>query len=336
VKLASRLVLSVAAAAALLWILARWGGVDWAECWRTLRALSPATFAGALAIHLGIYLVRAQRFRLLLPAGERPSLVATLWISSAHNLATYVLPAKTGEATFVLYMKGVCDVSAGAGLASLVVSRLLDLAVMTGVGALTVVYLAATGRWSGPAWAAAACAAGLGLASLMGTWISFRGSWLVAGGRAFLRWILPRGSLTERLDGLGERLGRALADTPSGLRGTAAALSAVIWAGIFLFYTVLARGFGVPEHVGLFETVFGSGAAVLTNLLPINPFAGLGTQETGWVMGFAMVGVSRAESFPTGLAVHLVQLVDTLLLGIAGHVYMGFARSRPARDGHSN
>ena len=49
-----------------------------------------------------------------------------LAIGAAHNLASYVLPARSGEASLVLYLRGTCGVAPGAAVASLVVSRALD------------------------------------------------------------------------------------------------------------------------------------------------------------------------------------------------------------------
>jgi hypothetical protein len=106
----------------------------------------------------------------------------------------------------------------------------------------------------------------------------------------------------------------------------------LVWCGIFCFYVILARGFGMPERIGLVETAFGSGLAIMTNVLPINALAGFGTQETGWVLGFGLLGIEGDAAFSTGVGVHLVQLVNVLLLGVLGHLGMGLlpgARRRP-------
>ncbi len=329
-----RLALSVAIAAALLYALARWGGVRWQDCWDAVRRLSVATFLLAMAIHVGIYLLRAQRFRILIGAPQRPGLFPTLWASSAHNMAAYVMPAKTGEATLVLYLKASCGVPAVQGVASLLVSRLLDVATMTGACAATAAYLVWTGRWTGSGWLALACSLGLALASSLGFLLAFQGPKLVRAAQALVLRILRPGPWRKKIEEFGARLMQALEVPARSERRQATLLSLGIWLGIFLFYTVLARGVGVPDHVGFIESVFGSGAAVLSNLLPINPFAGLGTQEAGWVLGFALVGVPKEASFPTGLAVHLIQLLDTVLLGVLGHFLMGLTRSQAAPPKH--
>jgi hypothetical protein len=262
-----RLVLSAALATLLIAALACWGGVDWREVWSTLLRLPLGVFLAALAIHTAIYAARAQRFRLLMPPSERPGLAATMLVSSAHNLAVYVLPVKTGEATLPLYLKSACGTPVSTGLASLVVSRLLDLATLCGMLALAT----------------------------------------------------PKSSrLAEALHAAGDD-GRVLRALP---------LSIAVWLGIFAFYAVLALGFGLPEHIGFVEASFGSSLAVLTNLLPVNALAGFGTQETGWVLGFHMLGVAPEISLPNSLGVHLVQLFDTVLFGVIGHIGMGALRRR--------
>ena len=82
---------------------------------------------------------------------------------------------------------------------------------------------------------------------------------------------------------------------------------------------------------GDIEATFGSGLAVLTNMLPINGIAGFGTQEAGWVAGFAWLGVGRELALATGLGAHLVQLANACLFGLLGHLAMGLA-SRPAPE----
>ena len=319
-----RLLLSAAAAVLLLALLAAWGDVEPREVWDTLRRLPPSTYALALALHAGIYVARALRYRALIPAATRPGLGATLAVSSAHNLAAYVLPAKTGEATLVLYLKGLCGVPAASGLAALLVARLLDLATLCAALAAATAYLGAGGHWRGPTWLLPAIVAAFGLAAAAFLVLSSRGERLLGPLEVALRLLrLDRGPLGARMLGASARLREGLRGSAGAGRVAPLVHSVVVWAGIFAFYAVLARGFGLPPEVGFWKAVFGSSLAVLTNLLPINAFAGFGTQETGWVLGFGLLGVERDLAFATGVGVHLVQLANVCLMGLAGHVAMG-------------
>jgi uncharacterized membrane protein YbhN (UPF0104 family) len=329
-KLALRVLLSVAAAAVLLAALAHWGGVDAGEVAETLGRLKPSTWAAALAVHLGIYLARTRRFRALIPLDERPGFGPTFTISAAHNLAAYVLPVRTGEASLVLYLRALCGVSGRAALASLIVSRALDLATLAGaLGAITL-YLSTGEHWAGSREAGLLLGGGLFALTVVFALASVRGEWLVSGvGRALERFGVGRTGVGARLLARGEQFEQALQATRAGGRLSGAVLlSLVVWAGVFLFYAILARGLGLPERIGLPEAAFGSSLAVMTNVLPINAMAGFGTQEAGWVLGFEFLGVERELALSTGVAVHLVQLAHVVVFGGLAHLVMGFLGPR--------
>jgi uncharacterized protein (TIRG00374 family) len=322
-----RIGMSVLVGAALLGVLGLWGDVHPAEIGRTLARLDPRVFAAALAIHFAIYVARAERFRVLL-AGLKPRRFDLLAVTSAHNLAVYVLPAKTGEATLPLYLKATSGVPASESLASLIVSRILDLAALFGFMAAVTLALSFGEHWTAPAWAGWLLAAALGAGSIVLVALAERGDLLVGPVTRLARMArLDRTGAGARLVGGAERLQQALRAAGDRRSRTAAlAQSVVIWALIFVFYGVLALGFGLDGGTGFLHATFGSSVAVLMNLLPINSFAGFGTQETGWVLGFRMVGVAPEVSLSSGIAVHLVQLFDTVLFGALGHIAMGRAR----------
>lgn len=321
-----RLAASLLVAAALLAALFVWGGVGFADFAAALGRLDVGVWALAFALHAGIYVLRAWRFRLLVPPPARPAFGPTLAVSAAHNLASYVLPAKTGEATLVLYLKGYAGVPAAAGLASLVVSRLFDLAVLCAAVAaalaVTAERVTALGEPLPLIAALAALAVALAAACLRPQALPSLTGWLLE--RLRLQRVAAGRAVLSRL----ERIGSALRAT-SGARTQLAclALTAGQWALVFAFYAVLARGTGLPSDIGYAEAMFGSSLAVLFNLLPVNGFAGFGTQEAGWKIGFVLLGVEPELALATGLAVHLVQLADVVLLGLAGHAALGLGRS---------
>jgi len=329
-KTLGRILLSSALAAALLAALVAWGDLTVRDFVDALRRLTLGEYLLALAIHVGIYAVRAQRFRLLIPGAGRPSFPGTLAASSAHNLAAYVLPAKTGEATLVLYLKASQGVGGGAGLASLLVSRILDLGTLAAGLGTACLLLVATDFPSRPAFCGPLGIALVSGALVFGVAVGGGERPLRAGLALARRVGLERFGPGRRIGELVERVARAVAE--SGGEGRflqAALLSVFVWLGVFLFYAVLARAVGLGAEIGLVEATFGSSLAVVTNLLPINAFAAFGTQEAGWTLGFGWLGVERDLALSTAVAVHLVQLFDVVLLGILGHVLMG-ARKGPS------
>lgn len=326
-RVALRLLLSLLIAGVLLAILFSWGGLSFAELLESWKALPLGVYLQAMAIHFGIYLMRAARFRVLLPPSQRPTLFALLAVSASHNLAAYVLPAKTGEGTLVLYLRKLCGVPAGEGLASLVVSRLLDLSTLCALLAISTLLLANSGvlapSWSWPLGGV------LSLGALALFAISARSGILVSVMTGVLRFLrLSSTKLGRKVESSAERVGDALAEAGGeGRLLTSILLSFLIWFGVFAFYMVLAAGFGIDESLGAIKSTFAASWAVLANLLPINGFAGAGTQEFGWVVGFKMVGVEESLALSSGLGAHLVQLANVVLFGLIGHLVMAIVGS---------
>jgi len=320
-----RFSLSLGLTGGLLALLMLWGGVSPLDALAALGGLSPRTFLAALGIHLGTYLMRAVRFHVLIPPEERPPFRRSVVVSAAHNMASYVLPAKTGEATFVLYMKAHAGVSSTAGITSLLVSRLLDGATLSFALALACFVLAASGRQPHLEWLGA-LGGGLSVATMTFVVLSLRGDFVVRALGRLLRltglsfW--ARGArLLERM----KRIADAVRLTGGSRRLIPAALASMgIWGCVFAFYAYLGHALGLPSILGLAEMVLGASLAMLCNLLPVNGVAGVGTQETGWVLGFSEgLGVSPDLALSTGIAVHLVQLFNIVVLGLIAHIAMG-------------
>ncbi|HIG11506.1 MAG TPA: flippase-like domain-containing protein [Planctomycetes bacterium] len=322
--------LSVAMAAGLLWLLISWSDVSAQDLWTRWRSLSLTVWAGALALHGGIYCLRSLRFGVLLSGEGQPGRGRLLAISAAHNLAALMLPAKTGEAALPLYLKRYCAVPISAGLASLVVSRLLDLALLCTI-------LAGSSLWmsqsvdQAPAWmlplSLALCAA-----AAFGFAVSARADWLLAIFDRASRILGLRGTrVGARLDDLSRKTAESLRTAGgSGRLWRATALSVPLWLGVFAFLGVLATGFGLEHAHGLPGDTFGAAWSLLAQMLPINVFAGAGTQELGWVVGFGLLGVPEDLALETGLGVYTVYRLNVLLLGVLGHLAMALFGKTPA------
>lgn len=329
-RTALRVTVSLAVAAALVALLMAWGGVDLGELGGAWKRVSPGALLAAGAIYALQYVLRAERFRALFPPGVRPRFATTLSVTAAYGMATLILPAKVGEATFVVYLNRTAGTSASEALAALVVARLLDFAsLFLGFGVASI-GLAASGTHAELAWLAPLGGA-LVAAALVVFGLALRGDVFVrvATGTAralgLARFRAGRG-LVERV----ESLAGALRESAREGRAVRAALySLPMWACVFAFCAVLGRAFGLPDSIGFAAASFGASLAILTSIVPLSAFASFGTLEAGWVLGFGIFGVSRELALATGTGLHLVQLVLAVAFGVAGHVGMGLgARSR--------
>lgn len=329
-RIAARIALSLVVAAALLVPLFVWGGVDAREIARTLGRLTPSTYLLALALHASLYVLRALRFRVLIPPEHRPPFLPLLSVCAAHQMAAFVLPAKIGEAAFVVYSHRVCGAPAAAGIASLVVSRLLDLATLAAGFALACVALELTHAFPDVAWFMP-LALGLALVALLLFVLSARSDLLLRMAAAVSRLLgIDRTKLGARLASRVEGTAAALRLAGGSGRLLAATLISIpSWIVIFLFCAVLARGLGLPAETTFAAATFASSLAILTSLLPVSAFASFGTFEPGWVLGFGVLGIPKDLAAATGIGVHVVQLVNVVMLGLIGHVAMGiFAKRR--------
>jgi len=326
-KTAQRIVLSVAISIAVLAALMWFTDTHPKVLLGTLSGLSPWVFLLAFAFHMGTYCLRALRFWLLIPRALRPT-YRRIWIlSGAHNMASYLLPAKTGEASWVVYLRTFTGVPSAPGIASLVVSRLLDAAVLASALSVACMYLVHAGG-HGQLGEIAKYGAPLALTGVLLAAISVRGDLLVHLLSRSLRFAcLTHWQTGERLVAKITEIAHAMRAASKGHRlGLAALITLPVWFCIFAFYAVLARGLGIADgfETGLTfpEAIFGSSLAVLANLLPVNGVAGVGTQELGWTSGFVLLGVQESRALVVGLAVHFVQLFNVVAVGLFCHLVM--------------
>jgi uncharacterized protein (TIRG00374 family) len=340
VRLPTRIALSLGLAALLLAALMLWGEVGPRQVVATLRRLPPRVYFLALGLHVFTYCVRALRFRILMPGARRPGFRRSLVVTSAHNLASYVLPAKTGEASLVVYLRVQCGVDVATGLATLLVSRFLDAAGLCLFLSATTLWLARSGQYAALHWLGLASGC-LVLGSLVFLVLCARGDLVVRGVEVLLRWLrIHRLRAGEKLLFRTNALARALRAAGGRWRITLGLLASLpMWLSVFGFFALLARAMGMPESIGYPQAVLGSSLAMLFNLLPVNGLAGVGTQELGWVTGFSRIlGVDSGVALSSGIGVHIVQLVNIVALGLAAHLAMGVmpsfrnARRDPGTD----
>lgn len=327
-----RLFLSLALAAVLLAAFARWSGLSWGELFGAWRRVDTPTWLLAVALHAAVYALRAWRFQLLFPPAARPGIGSLLAVSAAHNLAAYMLPARMGEASFVVYARRACGVGGSQALASLVTSRLLDLCTAcAGVGVACVAL--SSGRGVAPTWFAPVGWSLLAIGVAVGV-LAWRSHWLVVVYTVVARATrLDHTRLGRRLDGLAQSVTNALREAGGENRVLAAALvSAPQWLVAFFFYAVVVRSLGPAETIDLSLAALGSGLVVLANLLPINSFAGFGTQEAVWVFGFSAVGVPEKVAASASVSVHLIQLGNVVLFGLVAHAALALMSNAHRRN----
>ena len=292
---------------------------------KTADALVKADFA-LVILSAAIYAVsnffKSLRFNILLKESAVP--VSKMFAISAYqNFFNQIMPARTGELTFLYYTKSMADIRASASLHALLISRMMDLVVVClfFIIALTLYY----GKdLSIPLIIAALL---MGAFSLL---FVFKLHWFVLLGKkifvfltSFLR--IEEKPLMIKINEKVDILLEEFAGINMKKRIPLAALTSLfVWVFLYAFSYTTILAFGVD--IGFLAAVAGSTGAVLTNVLPINSFGSFGTMEAGWTGGFLFVGMSMQEAVTTGFGYHLINFFSAFLIAFICFVLIKIAK----------
>jgi glycosyltransferase 2 family protein len=258
----------------------------------------------ALMIVLGLF-ARARSWFVLL--GERAPYGRVFWALNEGYLLNNVLPLRLGELGRAYSVSQSSPVTGGAALATVVIERLIDVAVSLAGLALAISAMAA------PVWAGQVLqAAGVALAILV-----LAAAVLALNQRNILR-------LVDRLPGQGWlKVLRTMDDFARGL-GEAArparllrsgfwSLGAWVTAWISLELMLAAFGTSAPPMTLIFVT----GVTAFGAALPSSPGA-VGVYELSTVAALLVFGVSQEVAVSLAVLAHALSLVTTGALGAIG------------------
>ncbi|HOT45977.1 MAG TPA: lysylphosphatidylglycerol synthase transmembrane domain-containing protein [Spirochaetota bacterium] len=234
-------------------------------------------------------------------------------VSSYQNFFNQILPARTGELTFVYYLKKFSNAPLSTGLHILLLTRIFDFIVVSAffIGSLLLYY----GRQT----SGSLLVAGV-LFFIISVILLFNLKWLVLlGAKMFTLTVrlLRLGSigLVKKIESKIDPIVSEFSDfeTMRHLPGLAAS-SLLVWMALYLFSYLTLRAFGID--IGLLLSIAGSTGGVLANVLPINSFGSFGTLEAGWTAGFVLVGVSAQDAITTGFGYHIINFFVSAVLAL--------------------
>lgn len=258
---------------------------------RTLDRLSPTWAVAGILAGLLYQALRAFRFALLIRRRWTSGLVATICL---QGTARKLLPAWLGEGAVVWLFHNRHGVHPGAGGASLLVARGMDL----GIVGLALVALLASGA------APQALPTGLGAAVLVLCALVL----LALVGLTVLDARLVRGHDT----GTRRMLRRLLSEAAMAARHArparvfypVASCTVLMWGAMYLqHYAFLnALGFSLDPAEVLWMQVL----VVPVQLLPVRGFADLGTHEAAWFAAATIVGLTSSAAAVVAIGTHIL------------------------------
>ncbi len=280
-----------------------------------LRDAAPAwiaVMAGFLVLDI---LLRAVRWQRLIAPIRHVAFPATLGYLLVGYLANNVLPARLGELVRCHYLGDRERLSRTTALGTVVVERIVDVAVVVAIAAFAIIVLSVRGL------VANAVIVGVAIVVLLAVGLAIGvaahrlpGAERVA--RAAARW--PRvGKLAGRL-----REGLAVAGRPRTLF-EALGLSVLAWGATLLAFAAAGQAIGIELTIGQ-ASLLASGVA-LAAAIPSGP-ASLGTFEFAAVRIGGALGVPSDSALAIGLLVHAAILVTTTLGGGIALARLGWRR----------
>ncbi|MCH7851063.1 MAG: flippase-like domain-containing protein [Nanoarchaeota archaeon] len=95
-------------------------------------------------------------------------------------------------------------------------------------------------------------------------------------------------------------------------------ISYLVWIFSFIPYVILLISL---TNLSIFSILIVCIFALISSFIPINPPAGAGVVEAGWIFGFLFIGFSGDYPVLLSLTMHSAQLISLILIYIIFHIY---------------
>lgn len=273
----------------------------------------------AVVVFLLNYVLRTIRFQLLFPDQQLP-----FWqlfsVTALYGMLLYLMPAKSGEVSFLALLKARLDVDLSKSAATLVVARFYD---FLSVGLFLPLVLTAFWDRLPPAMSYSA----LAFLGLMGLIAAIYFTWL-------RRWSPPFPETTSKAAAgwqertrywLVQMIKRLTSLSRMPRQGRLLGLTVLIWLAVYANFYLIASSLGFWMAFG--QAVILSLLMVPLTLLPLQGIANLGSHEIGWTAAFSIFGYPTDQALLVTAGSHVLLLLEVLVLGGIGAL-IGGALSR--------
>jgi uncharacterized membrane protein YbhN (UPF0104 family) len=303
-------------AVSLVAVLLVLASVDPVRTAEALRGASPvwlAIVAGLVALDI---VLRAVRWRRLLAPIRRVGALAVLDYLLIGYLANNILPARLGEVVRCHFLGDREGISRTTVIGTVVVERVVDIAVVVAIAAVAVLVLSIRGVVASAVIVGAAIGALLVVALALGVAAHrLPGATRVAALVAAWPWL---GDAVGKL-----RLGLAVAANPRTLL-EAVALSLLAWTAALLAFAAAGQALGV--ELTLSQASLLAAGVTLAAAIPTGP-AALGTFELASVQIGAAFGIATERALALGIIMHVAIFVLTSVGGVVALVRLGPTRT---------
>jgi uncharacterized protein (TIRG00374 family) len=280
--------------------------VNFRESYSYFTGIEPFPLFMSLLLYFLQYFLLAVRWKILVRGdiGIAPLFAVT----SIHNMTNNVMPFRTGEAAFPYLMKKYYGVGLGDSTAYLIYARTFDMlaVVVFFLVSLLFSYKSVFDTFGG-----------IGMDSIR--FILYLALLIVA----VLILYAVFGGLSKSEAGeespfqTGVRT--ALRSLVKGMKDvevlkivsklSISSLAVFLARYTFFMYALATFGIELP----FYRVITAATMAILAAVFPVQGAGGFGTIETGWVMGFVLIGMDKEPALMAGLGTHTIRLVFSLI-----------------------
>jgi len=263
-----------------------------------------------LAYLVNIFL-RAMRFSSLIYS-RRIKWLELIPVSALHNILTYLMPAKTGDVSYIFIARNRLDVSLSEGTATLLAARFYDFSIV----ALFLAILLPFSKDEMPDWifrsAVIFCLVILAGAISVSAFLKF--SKIAAGPSNRQSVENPLLKLVSRIRTAWDKFTLGLREIQEhGAHGRVALSTAGIWLCVYSNFYFAAQSMGLPisfYHIAIISIVM-----IPLTLLPLQGFANIGTHEVGWTSVLVAFNYPYETALAIAAGTHFVLLLSVLIAG---------------------
>jgi len=284
----------------------------------TLAGIDPLYSVAGFVLYACSYVFRALRFHILL--NRDVGLRDLFNIVCVHSMVNNILPARTGELSYIYLLKKLHNKKAGEGIATLFVARVFDV--------ISISLLFFISVWMiqdlpaiimNTVWVIALLM--LLIVIFLIILLYFGESFLNEIRRFFERFNLDKKYFVDYLLRKGEETVESFEKIKSNWRVfELITVSIGIWLSLYALTYILVLAMHI--NLAFFAVLLGSTFLIFTTILPVQGIGGFGTMEGGWAVGFIAVGLTKEVAISSGFVVHIVISGYFLILGLSGLIRM--------------
>ncbi len=280
------------------------------DIFTTISTIPPHWILIGFVLYIFSYFFRALRFNVLL--ARKVSVKDLFAIVSVHNMMNNILPARTGELSYVYLLKKK-NIPTGEGIATLMIARLFDFIAISIFFFISVLFIKELPEVISTVLLI--IAAFLVLLVLILISLAYHGDKFMGTiDKTAIKLNLNKINVINFLIKKGEET----TENFGILRSKKTILfiflfSVLIWCSLYPIVYVLLTEMGVD--LSIWKVIVGSTFPVFVILLPIQSLGGFGTFEGAWTIAFMSLGVSKEIAIASGFGFHIIASVYFLILG---------------------